>query len=167
MFKSKRFIKRILLFGAIFTMTSCSDKKVDWFDKSFFDGDNNISACEFFDVKEDEYYIYYYSLYCGLCTQMKPDILKFIDNVESKVFILSAQNLSEKDMEQFKSVKKGFTKDDILIMNEEMIGKENINDIYLIGTSMLFKIKLQKVEEVYSGAAAVHSYIEKWLYNRV
>ena len=163
MFKSKRFIKRILLFGAIFTMTSCSDKKVDWFDKSFFDGDNNISACEFFDVKEDEYYIYYYSLYCGLCTQMKPDILKFIDNVESKVFILSAQNLSEKDTEQFKSVKKGFTKDDILIMNEEMIGKENINDIYLIGTPMLFKIKLQKVKEVYSGAAAVHSYIEKWL----
>lgn len=159
----KGFTKRILLLGAVLTMTSCAKEKVDWFDKSFFNGENNIDSAGFFTQKEETYYIYYYSLFCNLCTQMKGDISTFIENSEYKVYTLGAQNLSEEEFTKFKKVKENFTKDDIAEMNKEMIGVSDIKEVYLIGTPMLFKISEAKINEVYSGAAAIHSYIEKYL----
>lgn len=159
----KGFAKRVLLLGILLTMSSCSDK-VDWFDKSFFGGENNINAEDFFNCEGSEYYIYYYSLYCNLCTQMRSDIVSFMENCGEITYTLSAQNLSEDDFDKFKQISnKNFNKDDIKQMNNEMIGKDNINEIYLIGTPMLFIITEHRVSEVYSGAAAVHEYISKYL----
>ena len=159
----KAVTKSILFLGALFSVCSCGKKENTWFDNTFHEGKYNINSSQFFSAQEGDYYIYYYSLYCNLCTQMRNDILTFMDNVENQVYILGAQNLTEEEIASFKEVKKNFTKDDIALMNEEMIGKSDIKDIYLIGTPMIFKVSEHKISEVYSGAAAVHSFIEKWL----
>lgn len=133
------------------------------FDNTFFDGKYNILPNEFFAQEENEYYVYYYSLYCPPCNDLKSNMENYIEKSKIKVYTLSLQNFGENDDKLFKEKNTNLTNDE---MASEMIGKSKLNDVYLVGTPSLYLIttnsdNIKTIKEVILGYAKITSYILK------
>lgn len=76
--------KLIIFLSSLILLTSCnannttSNKNLDYSDFA------TISSEQIFNMNENNYAIYFYSLNCSVCNSMKNDIFSFAEKVESK-----------------------------------------------------------------------------------
>lgn len=134
---------------------SCS-KETIYFDNTFNEGKNNISPLDFFNQKEEKYYIYYYSLMCPPCNDLESKMSEFINQNETKVYTLSLQNLNEEDLKLFKVKDDSKTNDEI---RNEMIGVSDIKEVILIGTPTLYFINDKSINKIYLGYREIDNFI--------
>ncbi len=162
----KNKIKKIFLFFIFnFFIIGC-DRVNNFIDNSFFDGKYNINAKDFFSINKKEYYIYYYSSVCPQCDSLKGRISKFIENKNNIfVYTLSLENISDEEFNVFKKVDKSKSNEE---MREEMINSNCINEIYLIGTPILYKINTNLnekkcLENAIIGNRKINEYLDNYL----
>ena len=151
--------KIILIICSIFSLVSCNNEETNNFeepfiDDSFLNGTRNILASDFYQY-EGNYYIYYYSLMCEPCKDLKEYISPFIGDNEN-VYTLCVQSISNDLFYTFKQ-KEGNKEYEVYV--NEMLGKSSIEDTYLIGTPTLYEINEHKLINVYLGYQNIYKFL--------
>lgn len=59
---------------------------------------DHIRYEEIFDQNHDEYIVYYYSPFCGTCTQIKPDILRYAEKGNLPFYVINKEVDNNEDM---------------------------------------------------------------------
>lgn len=74
--------KLIIFLSTLFTLTSCGGVS----DNTTYDYKDftNITSEQIFNLPENSYAIYFYSLSCNVCESIKNDVFEFSNNVISK-----------------------------------------------------------------------------------
>jgi len=82
----------LLIFLFIFVSVSCkrSQKNIVNFDYNDF-SNLTIKWSDFFNQPDEQYYVYFYSEQCGYCKMIKQDILGYISQSKSRIYLLSYQ----------------------------------------------------------------------------
>ena len=105
---------------------------------------NQIEWNDVFDQDDTRYSVYFYSERCGHCKIIKEEILSYY--------------LSKKETMYFVNVT---GKDGIYKSNDGfLIGVDNIEDFYIIGTPFLIEITNSTISNWYAGVDSIRKYIE-------
>ena len=100
--------------------------------------DNHIEWSEIFNFPLDSYYIYIYSPTCGHCKDIKEYVLQFAYlNIESFYFVTYSSEITA-------------------ITNvESIIGKDDYQDVGIVGTPTLFLIENHILSNVFTGSKEI------------
>ena len=111
---------------------------------------NEITWENLLGVNEKEYYAYIYSKTCSYCNKVKPKIIDFCSVIKVPMYFIIFSN-------------------SIPIKNNprENIGKKDIDEVFIIGTPTLFKIKDSFISNCYSGYTEISEYIDSYKYENI
>ncbi len=101
--------------------------------------DYELTRETIFDVDESNYYVYFYSLTCSHCEELKNFIIEKALNRGDIYFV------------------KGTSKDQITNDPKKSIGAENHGDIWILGYPSLLKISDQKCSKNLAGISQIKS----------
>lgn len=114
---------------------------------------NNLDYSDFKDIElewknaflpaKSQYFIYIYSFSCSHCNNIKNDVLKTIDE-HREMFYLTSYTSDIK------------TKNNV----SETIGKERVEDVYILGTPTLLEISNHYVALNIAGEKEILEYLE-------
>lgn len=92
--------------------------------------------------EEDTYKVYFYSLSCGYCRELKDEIISYyLKGLETLYFVCTDEHAV-------------FARGDI-------IGVNNIDDFHILGTPYLVEIKNKTVFSAYAGLTSIRNYLEQ------
>ncbi len=159
--KWKKIVIKFPILFLIIPIVSCTNEVREMKDKSFFEGQYNIFADEFFVKSEKEYFVYYYSLMCPPCQDLKEEMENFIKESDIKVYTLSLQNMNDDEIDLFKERDENMSNEE---MREAMLGCEKLSGVYLVGTPTLYKINQKDsthyLEDVILGYSKIINFIK-------
>lgn len=159
--KWKKIVNKFPILFLIIPIVSCNNEVREMKDKTFFEGQYNIFADEFFAKSEKEYFVYYYSLMCPPCQDLKEDMENFIKESDIKVYTLSLQNMNDDEIALFKERDESMSNEE---MREAMLGCSELSDVYLVGTPTLYKINQNDsthyLEDVILGYSKIINFIK-------
>lgn len=159
--KWKKIVNKLPVLLLIIPIVSCTNEVREMKDKSFFEGQYNIFADEFFAKSEKEYFVYYYSLMCPPCQDLTEDMETFIKESDIKVYTLSLQNMNDDEIALFKERDENMSNEE---MREAMLGCSELSDVYLVGTPTLYKINQKDsahyLEDVILGYSKIINFIK-------
>ena len=127
--------KYIVLTSFMF-LSSCQNKETSCYIYDYKDV-SHIEWNQIFDINQDEYYIYVYSLKCGHCKEIKQEIISFAVNNENVYFVLYKKEIPVVDSSYV------------------LIGRDKYEDVGIIGTPTLFEISSHIVSDVHTGSEAI------------
>ena len=134
------------LFIPVVTMllisTGCSSKDNNYLSqKAYHDYDEildkTISWSELLEQTNDEYFSYVYSPKCGHCNDIKQDVLDYGLSHNNFYFILYSSEIP------------------VSYHVEHTIGKSDINDIFIVGTPTLIKVRDHTVINNIAGSKGI------------
>lgn len=96
-----------------------------------------------FSPAKSQYFIYIYSLYCGHCSNIKNDVLTIVDEFRSLFYLI---NYSDEIP--------------VGVNASETIGKEKIEEIYILGTPTLLEISDKRVVLNIAGETDITNYLK-------
>ena len=105
--------------------------------------DHKINWVDIFSQNEKEYLVYFYSEYCGHCKSIKEDVLSYYFSTDRTFYFIDT-------VEQ-----KAVFKSD----RDSIIGMNNVEDFYILGTPFLTEIKDKAVSNYYAGTEAILNFI--------
>ncbi|MBO6280435.1 MAG: hypothetical protein J6M95_02515 [Bacilli bacterium] len=134
----KKFLSLLLVF-----ITGCApvSKTSSQINYDYEDVGTHISWSDVFNQEDKTYLVYFYSLTCGYCKEIKQEILLFYFSTDEKMYFVETSTEAV--------FKKG----------NNLIGMKNIDDFYIFGTPFLIKIINGALSEYYSGIAQILDYI--------
>lgn len=136
-------MKRFLLLITFCLLCSCHSSSSTKIVFDYTDVSTHIDWKDVFVQDECEYMVYFYSLSCGHCKELKQYILDYYFAHDDLMFFV----------ETSKSEDAKFGKD------PNLIGACDISTFYILGTPSLFKILDGKVYDFYSGVSQIKSYL--------
>lgn len=130
------------LFPLLLLLTSCNPANV--FQTKEYDYDDveaKIAWSEVFLQSEEEYSVYFYSLTCGHCKELKGDILNYCFGHYEKLYF------SETD------------ENTVFGSGSDLIGIDRIEDFFILGTPFLINVVNHMVSNYYAGNTKIREYI--------
>ena len=124
----------LVLFGC---QKATSSSEILSLDYSDFE-DNHIEWTSIFNFPLDSYYIYIYSPICGHCKDIKEYVLQFAYlNKDSFYFVTYSSEIP------------------VITNVESIIGKNNYQDVGIVGTPTLFLIENHILSNVFTGSKEI------------
>ena len=138
-------MKKLLFVIIVLLCTSCNKTK-NTTDTSKYDypKDVTIKWDDIFSLESDNYLVYFYSLTCSHCRDLKQEILTFYYERQPLMYFV---NTNDKGVF-------GKTKD--------LRGIDSVDDFYIFGTPFLIRIKEYKVSDYYPGVTSIREYIHSY-----
>ncbi len=124
----------LALLGCQKVTTSSEKLSLDYLDFE----DNHIEWTEIFNFPMDSYYVYIYSPTCGHCKDIKEYVLQFA--------------YLHKDGFYFVTYSSEIT---VITNVESVIGKDNYQDVGIVGTPTLFLIQNHILSDVFTGSKEI------------
>ena len=137
----KRFLFLLL---SIASLVGCSTPKTS--EKATYDYDDiqtHIEWNEVFSQSDSDYLVYFYSLTCGHCKEMKEDILSYYFKNKPVMYFVETSN----------------SKDARFGPGGELKGISDVDNFFIFGTPFLIRVITKKVSEYYSGVKQIRDYI--------
>ena len=122
----------------------CSTPKTS--EKVTYDYDDiqtHIEWNEVFSQSDSDYLVYFYSLTCGHCKEIKEDILSYYFKNKPVMYFVETSN----------------SKDARFGPGGELIGIGDVDNFFIFGTPFLIRVITKKVSEYYSGVKQITDYI--------
>ncbi len=142
-----RFIASILI--TLF-LTACNPSATSFNSSSTSSYDyaqmNHIEWVDLFHQQECDYFTYIYSETCGYCHEIKNEILYFASNYQNPTYFV----IYDKEIP-------------LIDDKEQVIDKDKIEDIGILGTPTLFHVVNHKINENIVGSKDIKNYITKLL----
>ena len=133
--------KLSLLFILPFILLGCSANRIKPNTLDYDDIENVVSWSNIFNIDEDEYLVYFYSVTCGHCKEIKGLMIDYyFSNLEQIYF----SEVSEETVYGQRS---------------DLTGIDKLENFYIFGTPFLIKIEDKIVSEYYSGVKEISEYI--------
>lgn len=129
-------MQKLLFLALPLLLYSCSSTKTEASIDYDYTDVSSLTICwdDIFKVQLERYFVYIYSSTCGHCNEIKQDVISYaLSNINTLYFV-------------------SFTKS-IPIVNDRFypIGKDNVEDLGIVGTPSMFLIVNHIVEENYVG----------------
>ena len=103
---------------------------------------SRISWNDIFAQEQETYKVYFYSESCGYCRELKEDIISYYKKGIEVIYFVCT--------------------DEYAVFNTgDLIGINNINDFFILGTPMLVEITNSTVTNSYAGLSMIRNYIEE------
>ena len=133
--------KLVSLIIPIFVLTGCRGREQKEITHNYHEIKSKL--IDWFDVFEQEehnYIIYFYSENCGHCNSIKNEVISYyLETTENMYFVCT-------DL-------------DVVFGSGNVIGINNIDDFFILGTPFLVKILEYVVSEYYAGTNAILEFI--------
>lgn len=128
----------LLLSGCSNTHANIITKEYDYLDVS-----THIDWIDVFSQVEDLYLVYFYSLTCGHCKEIKQDILSYYFSSNETIYFVQADENT------------------VYGSSGELIGISDISNLFIYGTPFLIKLENHSLIEYYGGEKEIREYINK------
>ena len=103
---------------------------------------SHIEWDSIFNQKEEDYLVYFYSVNCGHCKELKGEIINYyFTNKETMYFVCTDQYV-------------------VFGSSSDLTGINSINYFYIFGTPFLIKLHDKEIVNYYPGVAKIREYIE-------
>ena len=128
-------MRKLLILVSSLLLCCCSSKPVEAIEYDYSDvGDLTICWDGIFNIQSDQYYVYIYSSTCGHCNEIKQDVISYaLMNFNSLYFVSFNKNIPIIDDRYYP------------------IGKDNVEDLGIVGTPSMFLVVNHIVKENYVG----------------
>ena len=133
------FLLSISLFAISCTSPPTSQEVIEY---DYCDVDKHIEWSDIFDQPESIYHVYFYSLMCGHCKEIKQEILSYYFSSFVTMYFVDVTN-----------------KESIFSKPYDVIGVNSIDSFYIFGTPFLIKIENSTVIECYAGVNQILNFI--------
>ena len=136
-------MKLLLLFTLL--ISGCSNTHANIISKEYDYSDvtTHIDWIDVFSQAEDLYFVYFYSLSCGHCKEIKQEILSYyISSKETIYFVQADENT-------------------VYGSSGELIGVSDVSNLFIYGTPFLIKLENHVIVEYYGGEKVIREYINK------
>ena len=129
-------MRKLLFLVLPLLLVGCSSSRTEASTEYDYSDVSTLTICwdDIFKVQLDRYYVYIYSSTCGYCNEIKQDVISYALSNPNTVYFVSFNN-------------------SIPIIDDRFypIGKEDVNDLGIVGTPSMFLIVNHIVEENYVG----------------
>ena len=129
------FLIPFLLFGGFGCNSNDKENSLS-LDYEYFE-ERFIKWNELFEQKDEDYFTYIFSYTCGHCYEIKDDVLAFAYSNNNFYFV-----------EFDKDIK-------VIDSSTIVIGKDNVDEIGIVGTPTLFLIRDHKIENDFIGSKQI------------
>ena len=137
-------MKPLLLFATILLSGCVPSTKSDPVTYDYSDVESHqINWSDIFSQPEDSYSVYFYSVTCGHCAEIKQNILSY--------YFLN------KEVIYFSKT----SEETVFGSKTDLIGVSNLEDFHIFGTPFLINISNHAVSNYYAGVSEITKYIEK------
>ena len=100
-----------------------------------------ISWIDVFNQSETDYFVYFYSVRCGHCNEIKNDIIEYYYSNKNTLYFVCTDI------------------DSLVGPPKDLTGIDNIDDFYIFGTPFLIRVYEYMVKEYYAGTRAILNFI--------
>ena len=109
----------------------------------YSDVTTHIDWIDVFSQAEDLYFVYFYSLTCGHCKEIKQEILSYYFSSNETIYFVQADENT------------------VYGSSGELIGVSDISNLFIYGTPFLIKLENHVIVEYYGGEKGIREYINK------
>ena len=137
-------MKLILLLATVLLSGCVPNTKSDPVTYDYSDVETQIiDWCDIFSQLEDNYSVYFYSVTCGHCAEIKQSILSYYFlNKEVMYFSRTSEET-------------------VFGTKTDLIGVSDLEDFHIFGTPFLINVTNHTVSNYYAGVSEITNYIEK------
>lgn len=133
----------LVIYGVLLSISSCFSELPKNIEITSFLAVEDIELSQIFAQNSLHYLLYFYSDTCGHCLRIKDTILDFYYSYKGNMYFVNAD----------KGVAIG--KD-----RSALIGVNNLDNFYILGTPSLFTIDYHKITNYYLGEQEILEYIK-------
>ena len=136
-------MKLLLLFALL--ISGCSNTHANIISKEYDYSDvtTHIDWIDVFSQAEDLYLVYFYSLTCGHCKEIKQEVLSYYFSSNETIYFVQADEKT------------------IYGSSGELIGASDVSNLFIYGTPFLIKLENHVIVEYYGGEKGIREYINK------
>lgn len=136
-------MKLLLLFTLLISGCSNTHANIITKEYDYLDVSTHIDWIDVFSQVEDLYLVYFYSLTCGHCKEIKQDILSYYFSVDQVIYFVQADENT------------------VYGSSGELIGVSDVSNLFIYGTPFLIKLENHVIVEHYGGEKEIREYINK------
>ncbi len=165
------FKKLSLFLLPICLLTSCNNSSGVERNYEDYSKYNLTSLDNFYTMESNEYYVYLYSDVCPHCKSIKNDVLYFFDyketnnepNINMYIYNMKSSSTEDGAINRSKFKNKGDSYNEETLINEMYTNKPTTTkETYFFGIPVLFKIKDNHFEGIYSGTNEVLTELKQY-----
>lgn len=112
-------------------------------DYDYSDVTTHIDWIDVFSQAEDLYLVYFYSLTCGHCKEIKQEVLSYYFSSNETIYFVQADENT------------------VYGSSGELIGVSDVSNLFIYGTPFLIKLENHVIVEYYGGEKEIREYINK------
>ncbi len=136
-------MKLLLLFTLLISGCSNTHANIISIEYDYSDVTTHIDWIDVFSQTGDLYFVYFYSLTCGHCKEIKQEVLSYyFSSNETIYFVQTDENT-------------------VYGSSGELIGVSDISNLFIFGTPFLIKLENHVIVEYYCGEKEMREYLNK------
>ena len=142
-------MKLLLLFTLL--ISGCSNTHANIISKEYDYSDvtTHIDWIDVFSQTGDLYFVYFYSLTCGHCKEIKQEVLSYYFSSNETIYFVQADENT------------------VYGSSGELIGVSDVSNLFIYGTPFLIKLENCVIVEYYGGEKEIREYINKNSWNQI